>query len=190
MSLKIPFMPVVDAIASMRADMVSNSGPLFLRPQELQAQPVRLKGQRVQHFDACARVLVEIAARLVEELAGQRHVAFVEIVDLAHVRDVRDAGAVHGSNEAGRHPLKTARAVLTASRVRSSQAGAGPRSGRLFVDLVHAHFERKRGPVGNRSGGPQRIADRVEHAAEAPEVLNDERFLVLARGTRALNDPL
>src|SRR5262249_52034872 len=82
--------------------------PALLGSQEAQAQPVRLQCQRVVGLDAGQRVLVEIAARLVEELARERDVAIVDEEHLAQVRDIGDTIRVARGDDARHDALKTA----------------------------------------------------------------------------------
>src|SRR5262249_25048764 len=83
----------------------------FFGTQKLEAQTVRLQRQRIDHFRACYGIVIEVFSGLVEELAGQRDVLIVHQIDLAQIRDVGNAAAVAGRDDAGDDPLKAARDV-------------------------------------------------------------------------------
>src|SRR5581483_7821837 len=98
----------------------------FFRTKEPQLQPVGLQRHRIHDFGADGRVLVEVAARLVEELARQRHVAIVDQVDLADVGDVGDAAAIGRGDHARDHSLETAPDVGEGNRHGSRTPAFGP----------------------------------------------------------------
>ena len=98
----------------------------LLGSQELEPQPVRLERQRIDHLGAGHGVLVEVAPRLVEELARQRHVAVVHHVDLADVGHVRHAPAVGRRDDARHQALEHTPDVRKADAHRRRVPALGP----------------------------------------------------------------
>jgi len=98
--------------------MVSNRVPVFFRSQEAQVQPIGLQRRRLPDLDTRQGVVVEVFARLVEELAGQRHVLLVDVIHVADERDVRDTLAITGRDDARHHALKTPLEIRQLSRER------------------------------------------------------------------------
>ena len=152
-SLKMPDMPVAEAIASICMSIASKIGPFRLRALELEIQhPVRLPDE-VRHADPRARVLAHVPDGLAEELERERHVRLVHVVHLRDDGRVRDAVGRAGDHQR-RHAVVQHRAdLLGQSRRRHVAARLGiraaVRSGRPRRGLASAGT-----PRGLRSRRP------------------------------------
>ena len=134
-SLKMPDMPVADAIASICMSMASKIGPSVSERWNSSCSTQCALADDVGQADVGARVLADVPDRLAEELERQRDVSLVHVVDLRddrHVRDpVRRARHHHGRNAVVEHRTdlggKPRRAHLRASAGGTSRAPApGP----------------------------------------------------------------
>jgi hypothetical protein len=77
--------------------------PARLRTHELEPELVALELQRVVHDHGRVRILGDVAARLVEELARERHVTVIDEVHVAERRHVRLATRAAGREHRGNH---------------------------------------------------------------------------------------
>ena len=88
-SLKMPDIPVADAIASICMSMALKIDPSVSEHWNLDLEnPTRVPGH-VMHADIGLRILPNVSDRLAEELERERDVGLVDVVDLRDDRRVR-----------------------------------------------------------------------------------------------------
>src|SRR5690606_38510662 len=97
-------------------------GAAGLGADELRVQPPGLKGGRVLELHTGVRVLADVALGLVEELAAQRDVPVIEIVDVAEVGHVGRALRVAGDDGSRHHALEAGHQLAQAGHATSAPA--------------------------------------------------------------------
>ena len=117
---------------------------------ETQLEAVELERPRIPEVDRGVGVLVDVAPRLVEELAGERDVLRVDEVDLREVGDVRLAVAVRGRDHRRDDALEAGLKLLQPDR------HGRPAPWERAADSARQRGCRRRAPASARRAPRQR----------------------------------
>ena len=150
-SLKMPDMPVAEAIASICMSIASKIGPSVSERWNSSCSTQSACPTMSDNADVGARVLADVPDRLAEELERERGVRLVHVVDLRDDRDVRcpvgRARHHHRRNAVVQHRTDLGgKARHAASQLlhRRDEARSRAGSGRLQVDLEHLELDGQR----------------------------------------------
>ena len=111
--------------SQIRLDLVEDR-PLALGVQVAQVERELVAARGIDHDHLRLRVRVQVHARLVEELAGQRHPLGIDVADDRDDRRVRDAVRRAGRSQEGITPWRQGR--IDSSGTESSLTDGGPPS--------------------------------------------------------------